>query len=1429
MKKKNNRLFQGLLSGALCLGVICFAGGCKFLSDDSSSSTGGEAVEKSEYFISGFNNMDDLYALKPIGVVPTDAFVMDINSQANFVSEGKGSLKYENVQGAYHEMFLLFEHTAAADMNTQKLSTVSVDVYNPNTETVGFALLMKTHDGSTLFAEQTSVAAGKWTTVSIDLTEYSYAQKDYIEGISLRFDVDSPNTFYVDNVVAKMGAEDLPPVDLNEVLNSLTAPAGVDKITEENFDNHIAFVEKVFYAKRLYDGGHTSGVSSDNVAKLNACLALMEDYGVLYDARTDFISRGYYGNNLTVLAAEDTTYGGVWSINVPKTREQGVKHNAISVDGYGKVVYWLYNPTDVALSASFHGGWNSWDLKKVQLPSKQWTKIELNARFFEYDFKGQVFFVLSGAENIEGEFKMTSFFGVAAEVVAKEVNEMIAALPALDALKYEDKAAVMAVKAAYDDLSSSAKGAIEDIDKLNDSEEKIYELEAASVVAMIDVLPSADALTSEYKDAVMEAKAAYGELSAEAKARVETEKLEKLNACYSILSSVIVEEKIAVLPSVEEFEQGDGEKYIYLINAAKAEYEGLTEADKAKVDVAAVEKLTTLAKAIENYKIVFEAGKDTLTKDGNGSDWTGAITTTFDATYGEVYHLEVQSQASNNFDFHAKNMETEGLGKVFFYVYNPAEKDYSVVAYTSDWQTSQVMTLSAGQWSKVEVSVADFYKQGGVFYVVVTGTDVVSGWKVTSFYATFLTADPVIKAIDELPEIENLTVADRAAVDAAKAAYDALGEEEKDLVTNAEKLNSLIAKLNELESAPVIAMIDALPTLENVTLADKAAVAEARTAYDGLSDTAKVKVTNVNKLILLEGKLIDLEAEPVLEMIDSLPEVSEITATDEENIKAAKAAYDNLSEAAKAKVSAEQTEKLNALVEALVSVFVRDAIATLPEAAAVSIPKDITVIEDVKAAYDALAEADQAKISVELTEKLNACVKAIEGFATLFDAREETLRANTNTGAASTTVNAQTDETYGNVFRLDVVAASHGQADFFPNMNFNGYERVFFYIYNPGIEGANLVWYTNSWTSEAGNWTSLTANAWTKIEVGTYYSENNAFYLIDKLTGGATYEGWLITSFYGANGEAIAPDVEKPETPVDPEEPSSNVLLDASVAENLLSGRDTGNGGVVGTAVDEMYGNVWTINVASGTQSDFHAKSLDIQDYKYVTFYIYNPANVDVALVCYTASWGSVSTTMMKAQSWTAVSIDTSVSGAEFFFILNTNVTDGEWRVTSFIGANEPLADVETPDEPDVPDIPDEPDPEQTPSAWSGWTKTTVSANPFGGDNANQSTGTDVTYGDYIEVSDTSGSVYFYTPWITDRTNYEKLGVYVYNCGAEDVSGYYNDWSAGSYNVNFTLKAGEWTLITFTDHYITCGNNYLYISGTFRFSAVYGYKVLSVE
>ena len=138
-----NRFIKILVAASLGVAALAIASGCEGLqsTSDSQSDT---VEEKSEYLLSGFNSLDDLYVIKPIGILPTDTLKMDITEQTSFVLEGTGSLVYENIHGAYHEAFLLFENSNAPEINAQKISTVSVDVYNPNKNAVEFSLLMKT-------------------------------------------------------------------------------------------------------------------------------------------------------------------------------------------------------------------------------------------------------------------------------------------------------------------------------------------------------------------------------------------------------------------------------------------------------------------------------------------------------------------------------------------------------------------------------------------------------------------------------------------------------------------------------------------------------------------------------------------------------------------------------------------------------------------------------------------------------------------------------------------------------------------------------------------------------------------------------------------------------------------------------------------------------------------------------------------------------------------------------------------------------------------------------------------------------------------------------------------------------------------------------------------------------------------------------------
>jgi hypothetical protein len=59
----------------------------------------------------------------------------------------------------------------------------------------------------------------------------------------------------------------------------------------------------------------------------------------------------------------------------------------------------------------------------------------------------------------------------------------------------------------------------------------------------------------------------------------------------------------------------------------------------------------------------------------------------------------------------------------------------------------------------------------------------------------------------------------------------------------------------------VIAMIDALPDVEDLKLRDKEAVVEARLAYEALTDLEKKSVNNLDKLIAAERRIAELEEE----------------------------------------------------------------------------------------------------------------------------------------------------------------------------------------------------------------------------------------------------------------------------------------------------------------------------------------------------------------------------------------------------------------------------------------------------------------------------------------------------------------------------------------------------------------------------------------
>ena len=147
------------------------------------------------------------------------------------------------------------------------------------------------------------------------------------------------------------------------------------------------------------------------------------------------------------------------------------------------------------------------------------------------------------------------------------------------------------------------------------------------------------------------------------------------------------------------------------------------------------------------------------------------------------------------------------------------------------------------------------------------------------------------------------------------------------------------------------------------------------------------------------------------------------------------------------------------------------------------------------------------------------------------------------------------------------------------------------------------------------------------------------------------------------NADKLSACVEKAE--------GYRLLLDPlKNGSGIRSGSNSGNPGTVGTTADETYGELWTLQVTNNANGDFQPVGLNVYNYASVTFGIYNPTDTNIDLVLYDRAWGNrkVAATM-KSKEWTEVSVDVSVYGSDFFFILDSAAcSEGVWKITGFVG-----------------------------------------------------------------------------------------------------------------------------------------------------------------
>ncbi len=374
-----------------------------------------------------------------------------------------------------------------------------------------------------------------------------------------------------------------------------------------------------------------------------------------------------------------------------------------------------------------------------------------------------------------------------------------------------------------------------------------------NVIAKIKALPDASSITLNNKAAVQSARTAYNALTSKEKDKVTN--YSKLTACESKIAQLEADKaaadavivKINNIPSTINNDAKDE------ITAARTAYNALTTAQKNLVTN--YSRLTAAESALKTYE-------------------------------EQQAQIAADKAAANNVVSKINQIPTsltlDDKDKV-----DSARNAYNALTSSQKGYVTNYDKLTSAEAKIIELE-AEAKSQAEI--------------------------NAVITAINAIPD--NLTLADKSKVTSARAAYNALTNAQKSSVVNyadLEAAESTIAALEAQESANkadqaaakiVIDKINNLP--DEITLENKSAVQDARTAYDDLTDKQKALVTNYSDLTKAEETIKALEeyenankkdkeaADKVIGMIDALPD--NITLEDKSDVEEARKAYDELTD-----------------------------------------------------------------------------------------------------------------------------------------------------------------------------------------------------------------------------------------------------------------------------------------------------------------------------------------------------------------------------------------------------------------------------------------------------------------------------------------------------------------------------------------------------
>ena len=241
-------------------------------------------------------------------------------------------------------------------------------------------------------------------------------------------------------------------------------------------------------------------------------------------------------------------------------------------------------------------------------------------------------------------------------------------------------------------------------------------------------------------------------------------------------------------------------------------------------------------------------------------------------------------------------------------------------------------------------------------------------------YCKVTVLDAVEYAQKTIDALDDITLNSEKAIEEAKKAYNLLTDEQKEQIKNADAIKTAEEKLSKLQVENAESKISAIG---DVTLDSKDAIKDARDTYDALTDDQKKQVTNYDVLEAAEKKLSDLQVENVKTKIDG---IGEVTLSSSSTIKAARTAYDALTDDQKKQVT--NYDVLQKAESELSDLQKADAVVTKIKNIGTVTLKSESKIKQARTAYNKLTDKQKTLVTnydvLEKAEKDLADLKAAD-------------------------------------------------------------------------------------------------------------------------------------------------------------------------------------------------------------------------------------------------------------------------------------------------------------------------------------------------------------------------------------------------------------------------------------------------------------------